>query len=151
MKLKLKYCLLPLLTLALCTWALLHDRSSAAVQETRGPIKLELFTRGDSFLPGQLVDLQFKATNVSGQSLVLNPTSVHHGNLELYVSYEGSPFRKYLGPGWGIRESTFARPFTLHPGESFESKATMLFNHVFQTSHLTRMYADQILSENLDS
>ncbi len=115
-------------------------------------LTLEVKSDKETYVPGQLVSLTFKTLNKSDSPLVLNGNaSVWNGRMKVVISYAGREYLEYRGPGWGLHETFVAKRKTLQPREFAESEATILYNNVTRTSHLSEEHARQIAGHKIKS
>jgi hypothetical protein len=102
------------------------------------------------YVLGEPIHLRVTLTNRSATVIRLpRQTGFEYGSLRLDASEDGQTYRKYLGPGWGLRDSIGGAPYVLEPGASASWDATVLFNHAPRTGHLAPMYAERIHREHL--
>jgi hypothetical protein len=91
------------------------------------------------------VHLKIKVTNLTGQAVPLaGAPDVGTGAVRVFIASEGGDFKEYLGPGWGLKDVVGGPPVEIQPGRSFETAATVLYNHRPETGHLSELYASEI-------
>ena len=142
------YYLLAVLMMAVAFLATWQMRINA--QAEGKAIQISLTTDKDNHALGELIGLKFDVKNMSGESLEVKQPSVRTGNLRLFISSDGRRYVEYVGPNWGSLDSK-RQQMQLGAGESFEDKATLLYNRRIPTAHLTPMYADKIRKERVDT
>lgn len=102
-----------------------------------GQLTLAVQADKGSYLLGDLITLKFRLVNKSKEVVFLQAyPDVFHGELGVFIAYADKRFRGYLGPGWGLNGRTGKHRIPLGPGEIYETEATVLYNHRFETSHL---------------
>jgi hypothetical protein len=110
---------------------------------------LQLNTNKSTYIPGELVDLRFRLTPRSSTALAPARISVFDGSLRVLVSHASGDYCEYKGPGWGIKRTFIRGVVTLSVGQAVESTATMLYNRVPDTRHLTAVYRAQRMAGRL--
>jgi hypothetical protein len=104
-----------------------------------------------TYVLGELVNLEISLTNISGGTMSLPAGfDVWEGHVEVSIAFEDEPFRKYLGPEWGLRDASPRGPITLQPGETVRTDTTILYNHGIETKHLNRRLAAEIAARNIE-
>jgi hypothetical protein len=147
---KIKSRLLPVTLLLVFLFVSGYALLGHKLTQHRDGLALKVQTDKDSYMPGEIVSLHFSITNESGTPALLSRQStVWDGNLKVYVSSAGGPFREYFGPGWGTRDTVPGEPVKLLPGQAFETEATLLWNQQLQTSHLNEVYRKKLDKERL--
>ena len=125
--------------------------SSTLGQDTDG-LTLEVQPDQSSYLPGEMIALRFRVMNTSSTSIsVGSESTVWDGNLKVFIAYEDGPFKEYFGPGWGTKDRVAGQPVSLAQGQTFETEATILWNHKVETSHLNPAYAKDISEKRLNT
>lgn len=110
--------------------------------ETLTGLAFEVKPEKHSYLPGEPVVMSLKVTNRSGAPVLFNADSdVWHGYVKIFVAAEGEDYGEYVGPDWGLEDSVRARRVKLEPGQSFETSASVLYNHRVATGHLNEAAA----------
>lgn len=101
------------------------------------PLVLNVTSDKHAFTLGEIVNLHFTVTNeTSGERVLAGGSNVYTGSIRIFLADEGGDFKQYYGPGWGIVDATFPE-IVLKPGESYRTDATLLWNPVLETSHLS--------------
>lgn len=135
---------------ALAAWLLAGLAPSQVSLAQTDSLVLEVRVDKERYVLGEAVALTFRLINRSTSTVTLaSAPDVKNGRLGVLIAYEGGDFKGYLGPGWGIRDAVSREPFRLLPGGSFETQATILFNHVMPTGHLSPLYAKQINQDRI--
>lgn len=129
----------------------------ALVSSTAGPVlgaplkdgadglALILQSSKPSYVLGELVNLKIKVINQTGRAVPLaGTTNVWTGAVRVLIASARGDFKEYLGPGWGLKDIVGAPPVEIQPGGSFETAATVLYNHRPETGHLSELYASEI-------
>jgi hypothetical protein len=106
---------------------------------------LDLKTDKSTYLPGELVRLTFRLYSRTGDVATPDRFSVTDGSLAVLIAAGPGPFLEYDGPGWGTKR-VVAKSVLLQPGKAIESTATLLYDQVPETRHLSALYADQQLA-----
>jgi hypothetical protein len=117
----------------------------APLEDGAGGLTLTLRSSKPSYALGELVSLNIKVSNQTGHTVSLSTaTDVWTGAVRVFIASEGGDFKEYLGPGWGLKDVVRAARVEISPGGSFETAATVLYNHRPETGHLSEMYASEI-------
>lgn len=119
-------------------------------QKGIGALQLSVNAEKRGYSVGEVIGLEFALTNLSGEEMEIVPPSVGTGNIQVFISTDGRNYRSYKGPGYGMQDSR-RRLVKLSSGSSLDAKATVLHNETIPYAHLTKMYADKIRRENLDT
>lgn len=116
-----------------------------------GDLKIGVQPDKISYLPGELVRLDISITNTSNSVISFpNEATVWDGNVKVFIAYKDAPFKEYVGPAWGIRDTVAREPLKLSPGQAFQTDATILWNQKRDTSHLSPAYKQEMAAERLD-
>lgn len=128
----------------------------ALVSSTAGPVlgaplkdgadglALTLQSSKPSYTLGELVSLNIKVSNPTGQTVSLSSaTDVWTGAVRVFIADAGGELKEYRGPGWGLKDVVGAPQVEIPPGGSFETAATVFYNHRPETGHLSEMYASE--------
>lgn len=122
----------------------------ASLENGSDGLVLTLQSSKPSYVPGELVHLQIKVLNQTGQTVpVAGTADVWTGAVGVFIASGKEGFKEYRGPGWGLKCVVRAAQVEIPPGGSFETAATVLYNHRRQTGHLSEMYASKIKSKEL--
>ena len=117
----------------------------APLEHGAGGLALTLQCSKPSYALGELVSLNIKVSNQTGQTVFLSTaTDVWTGAVRVFIASEGGDFKEYLGPGWGLKDIVRAAQLEIPPRGSFETAATVLYNHSQETGHLSELYAREI-------
>lgn len=116
--------------------------------------RLGLKLRSDKsrYLPGEVVTLRLRVVNSSSVELPTYPR-VDTGNLKVFISKNGSPYKNYAGPGWGIADAKNSR-IVIGPGQSTEATATVLYHNCLDTCATVRdseLYQNSSLKDGVDT
>ena len=117
------------------------------------PGQLSLRLRADStaYVPGEPVTLKFTVINNTDAPVTLpGGADVWRGHLRVFIARPGGDFKEYLGPRWGLRDVS-GGVLTIEPRGSYETEATVLYNHRPETSHLNEMYAARLRAERVET
>lgn len=110
-----------------------------------GGLALTLRSSKPSYALGELLSLDIKVSNQTGQTVSLSTVpDVWTGAVRVFIASEGGDFKEYLGPRWGLKDVVRAAQVEIPPGGSFETAATVLYNHPQETAHLSELYAREI-------
>ncbi len=135
------YLCVVLLTIG-AVFSLLMARDSSGQQLKQ--LQLELQADKESYLPGEVITLNFKLRNNSTETVALRKSmDVGIGNLRVFITDESGAYKEYKGPRWGLLDG-MGGGVKIAPGATMEAKATVLHNHVISTAHLNPLYAEQI-------
>jgi hypothetical protein len=135
---------LTLLAGSIGTAIVLSHQESTPSKDIRS-LTLVVKTDKPSYLPGELITLDFKILNESQEAILLpKSVDVWSGHLQVFISDETNDYKMYKGPRWGLFKPVGVATLKLAPGDSFNSTATMLHNHTVETSHLTEDYKKQV-------
>lgn len=108
-------------------------------------LTLQVKSDKSSYLPGELITLDFRMSNDSKETVMLpKSVDVWSGHLQVFISDETNDYKVYEGPRWGLADVKGGSAATLAPGDSFKTTATVLHNHRLETSHLNDNSAAQI-------
>lgn len=108
-------------------------------------LTLEVKPDKSSYLPGELITLDFRILNASKEPVLLpKGLDVWSGHLQVFISDESNVYKMYKGPRWGLADVIGGASAKLAPGDSYRSTATVLHNHRIETTHLNEKYAAQI-------
>ena len=132
----------------------------ALVSSTAGPVlgapledrglALTLRSSKPTYALGELVSLKIEVSNQTEQTVSLSTaTDVWTGAVRVFIADEGGEFKEYRGPGWGLKDAVGAAQIEIPPGGSFETTATVLYNHRPETGHLSEVYASEINGKRL--
>lgn len=104
------------------------------------------------YAPMQLVTLKMKLINTSDEDLKLKgKASVWNERIRVFIAGEGEEFKEYVGPGWGLSDSIYIRPYLLKPRQAYETEATVLYQLQEKTSHLNARSARRASGERIGS
>jgi hypothetical protein len=138
------YMALVALVSMLCTAIVLSQSDNSASKDIK-LLTLQVKADKDSYLPGEVITLNFKILNNSRESVLLSKSAdVQTGQLQVFIADESNQYNQYSGPRWGLVDVIGGRYITLSPGESFETTATVLHNRRVETSHLSKNAAAEI-------
>jgi|SRR5919109_477721 hypothetical protein len=113
---------------------------------------LEVQPNKQTYLLGEPVALKFNVINGSNDVVVLpDRPSVWRGGLGVFIPYQDGGFKGYLGPRWGLEDTRGDNPLPLASGQSYETSASILYNHRFETGHLSEVYAKETRQKHIDT
>jgi hypothetical protein len=145
MKRKFSLILVLTLLLALAGTAIVLSQQQSTESKDIRLLKLLVKSDKQSYLPGELITLDFKILNDSQEEVLLPKNiDVWSGHLQVFVADEANEYNQYKGPRWGLLKRAGATTLKLAPGESFSSTATMLHNHRVETSHLAKSLQEEV-------
>ena len=128
--------------------------SSASIEQTNPSLQgamLELRSSASSYVLGELIKLEISVTDISAATISLPAgVDVWEGHVEVLLAYEDEPFKKYRGPGWGLRDTTPRDALVLQSGKTLRTNATMLYNHGVETKHLNKRLAGEIAASHIE-
>jgi hypothetical protein len=108
-------------------------------------LTLQVKSDKSSYLPGELITLDFRMSNDSKEAVMLpKSVDVWSGHLQVFISDETNDYKMYKGPRWGLADVIGGSAGKLAPGDSFKTPATVLHNYRLETSHLNDNSAAQI-------
>lgn len=129
---------------ALCAAIVLSQSDNSTSKDIK-LLTLQVKADKESYLPGEIITLNFKVLNSSKEPVLLSKSSnVHTGHLQVFIADESNQYNQYSGPRWGLADVIGGRYITLSPGESFETTATVLHNRRIETSHLSKTAAAEL-------
>ncbi len=116
--------------------------------------RLGLQLRSDKprYLPGEVVTLKLRVTNSSSVEFPTYPR-VDTGNLKVLISKNGSLYKNYAGPGWGIANAKSSR-LVIGPGQSAEATATVLYHNCLDSCVTVRdseLYQNASIKSSVDT
>lgn len=115
------------------------------LEDSPDGLALTLQPSKPSYVLGELVNLRIAVINTTSQAVPLAGTpDVWTGAVKVFIASRDGDFKEYFGPGWGLRCVVGAAQVEISPGGSFETAATVLYNHRMETGHLSEMYAREI-------
>ncbi len=110
-----------------------------------GGLALTLRSSKPSYALGELLSLDIKVSNQTGQTVSLSTVpDVWTGAVRVFIASERGDFKEYLGPGWGLKDFVRAAQVEIPPRGSVETATTVLYNHRPETGHLSELYAREI-------
>ncbi|MFN2455862.1 MAG: hypothetical protein ABR577_16760 [Pyrinomonadaceae bacterium] len=115
------------------------------------PLAIEVRSDKKSYVPGEPVALKFKVINKSNTPISVEGADVQHGYLKVLIAYQGEDFKEYLGPQWGLQDDVDGGVMTVEPQGSFETEATVLYNHRLESCHLSEIYVKQNTSKRVET
>lgn len=121
------------------------DASARGDQDIK---RLQLQIQGDKerYLPGEVITLNFKISNNTSETLMLETgANVKTGRLQVFISEGNEEFLQYTGPRWGLLDGFPKQTLALSPQTSEETSATLLHNYVPATYHLDERSAKQVI------
>lgn len=146
---KSKWALVIILAAALLPFVALSQQSDGDA-EGWDSLSFELSADEESYAPMQLVTLKMKLTNTSDQDLKLKgAASVWNERIRIFIAREGEEFKEYVGPGWGLSDSIYIKPFILNPRQAYETEAAVLYQLQEKTSHLNPDHARRVSDEKI--
>lgn len=115
-------------------------------------LSFTLASDSESYTPGRLVTVKMKIVNASADPVVVwGKASVEKGSIQIFISRDGTNFKEYTGPGWGLNDAISVRGTRLEPAQGYETEATILYQLVENTSHLNPEYAKQVSEQSFGS
>jgi hypothetical protein len=122
----------------------------ASLEKGSEGLVLTLQSSRPSYVPGELVDLKIKVINQAGHAVPVAETAdVWTGAVRVFIDAGEGGFKEYRGPGWGLKCVVRAARVEIPQRGSFETAATVLYNHRQETGHLSEMYAHKIKNQEL--
>lgn len=106
--------------------------SARAQRRTPGFTSLSLFAEPekDEVTLGEPLTIKVRLTNLTDSDIAarldLDPA---YGALQVSVSRNGREFKRYLGPGWGMKDQPGGAPVTFSSGQSVRREVTLLFHN----------------------
>jgi hypothetical protein len=120
-----------------------HGQAGGPAPPEPGQLALRVRADGAAHVPGEPVTLKFTVLNNAGEPAVLpGGADVWRGHLRVFIARPGGDFKEYLGPRWGLRDVS-GGALTIRPRGSYETEASVLYNHRPETAHLSEAYAAQ--------
>lgn len=121
------------------------SKSNGSTSEGFSRLVLEVQSDEESYILGEPVALDFRVINGSKAPVFLYEGSdVWQGHLKVLIAYEDEGYKEYRGPRWGLKDVRGMGSIKLAPGDFFETEATILYNHRFETGHLNETSAKGI-------
>lgn len=128
----------------ICTVIVLSQTKGSESQDIKR-LTLQVKADQDSYLPGEMITLNFKVLNSSAEPVLLpKGVNVQTGYLQVFIADESGQYNQYIGPRWGLADVLGSKVVKLAPGESFETSATVLYNKTVETAHLSEIAAAEI-------
>lgn len=128
------------------------SRSSYGTLQNADGLVLEVKSDNKTYLPGEIILLNFSVINKSAKSVSLyKGSTVQDGNLKVLIAYNNGPFKEYFGPGWGTKDADYEEAIKLAPDQSFETEATVLWNQKNETAHLNQLYAKKLIRGRINT
>ena len=112
-------------------------------------IELQLQSARQSYALGEIVELELVLRDVGLNATPVQTPDPRFGNLQLFISSDGTHYREYTGPRWGsVHARQQAR--TLAPGEELRLAIPVLYNQRMPVVDLRPMYGEAIRERRLD-
>ena len=144
MKFRISICLVLLMIILSAIDGYTHGTASVRGEQDITRLELQIRSDKDSYLPGQVIELNFRISNNTNESLLLEPgANVKTGRLQVFISEGTSEFLQYRGPRWGLLDGFPVKSKEMSPQTSEETSATLLHNYVPATYHLDERSAKQ--------
>jgi hypothetical protein len=138
------YAMLLALIIALGTAIALSQSEDFTSQDIKR-LNLQVKPDKESYLPGEVITLNFKVLNNSVEPVLLpKSVDVQTGQLQIFIADENGQYNQYIGPRWGLADVISKKAVKLAPGESFETSATVLHNQTIEIAHLSEIAAAEI-------
>lgn len=134
---------------AICT-AIALSQSEGSVSQDIKRLTLQVKADKESYLPGEMISLNFKVLNNSTEPVLLPKSiDVQTGYLQVFIADESGKYNQYIGPRWGLVDVVGGKAIKLAQGESFETSATVLHNKTIETAHLSEIASAELAKDRI--